>query len=231
MFACVRCRRLRCASVSATATTEHTSVFVAPARPPPMTSSSPTPTTPPSIPMPPPSPDVRIACPHGACPYTGDTHALLMRHLRRRHGVRTETYACDVTGCEAVFTSRDNLVRHRRRVHDAMRWRCTDCAATFGTALAYRVHARTAHSHAPLYVCDACDTRHESATAYTTHRMFVHGIGGTAHRCAACDTLFQSAWHQRRHRCRPAAATATTSRCRCAAQAHCCHGGGEVGSE
>lgn len=141
------------------------------------------------------------ACSFPDCRYVSDCEVLLQRHLRRVHAEGRPTWTCDVKGCGACFTTRDNLARHVRNVHSQDRWKCTECDAKFSHALSYRIHCRAVHSQEPRYECELCNLSLPTATLFLTHRMHVHGVGGVAHVCPECSLVFQSKWHLRRHKC------------------------------
>lgn len=143
-----------------------------------------------------------FVCAFPECSYVGESKQLLSRHRRRVHSEQRTSWACEHKGCEASFTNRDNLARHCRNLHGTERWSCTECTEKFANALVYRVHCRTSHSMEPRFLCELCGVFLGSATHFVTHRMSVHGKGGSAHPCEFCAVIFQSKWHLRRHKCR-----------------------------
>jgi KRAB domain-containing zinc finger protein len=94
------------------------------------------------------------------------------RH-RSAHTV-SKPFMCDVDGCEKRFTAKDNVLVHKRTVHEKVRkYRCEHCDRAFAGSTELMRHRRL-HTGERPYVCKECAKTFVRRACARTHLCVKH---------------------------------------------------------
>lgn len=97
--------------------------------------------------------------------------------------IATEKKVYRCPSCPYNTTSRGNLHRHRRSVHQKKKEKCPSCDKTYATSYDLQIHISAVHRESPL-MCELCSERFKSRGSLRRHRAVKHSQGCNY----VCDT-------------------------------------------
>jgi DNA-directed RNA polymerase subunit RPC12/RpoP/ribosomal protein L37AE/L43A len=110
-----------------------------------------------------------FACLHADCDASFPRMEALEKHVERFHVAKN--YPC--IKCQQVFTSRKDLLAHRKDTHGP-EFECPHCSKMFHTKAALSKHQVTHNMVRPTFPCPLCDKTFLSQPSMLTHQRVAH---------------------------------------------------------
>jgi KRAB domain-containing zinc finger protein len=116
------------------------------------------------------------------------TPYLLKRHMLV-HSDPSKQFKCDI--CEAVFSSKMFLHRHKK-IHTQQNINtCQACFQSFKSWSGFKAHVKSKCGRAAYkYPCDKCEKCFFKAESLNRHNGLFHEIGGPVYKCDSCTRAF-----------------------------------------
>ena len=110
----------------------------------------------------------------------------------------TRKYVCLIEGCSSSFKYKQSLVRHKRSVHEGVKFECPVCGRMFGQSFDMKIHVETVHKQIKKFKCHLCGMEFGQAVKLKTHIDVVHNKI-KAFSCHLCNKSFADAGYRKVH--------------------------------
>jgi DNA-directed RNA polymerase subunit RPC12/RpoP len=117
------------------------------------------------------------------------------------HGVahsKVKAFRCDINQCNKSYARASALVKHKKVVHEGVKYECVECGKRFGQKDAMSKHFKTVHEEEKYFKCPKCGVQFGHKHHLTRHITTVHEKI-RAFQCEHCDKSFGLAIHRKRH--------------------------------
>ena len=110
-----------------------------------------------------------------------------------------KSVTCDICG-KSFFHSNQkfDLSRHKRNVHEGIRFPCEQCGQQFTQKYTLKAHVLGVHERIKRFKCDSCGKLFSRAGQLKTHINVVHN-GQKDHKCDSCGKVISQARNMRAH--------------------------------
>ena len=112
--------------------------------------------------------------------------------------VTRKSFECDE--CEAVYSNKQRLNEHKRRVHKGIskRYECTVCNDTFSSPFNRRRHIDITHKQVKSHSCDVCHASFSTKWNMQLHKR-QHHDDAPLFKCRKCEKSIKLAHHLCQH--------------------------------
>lgn len=107
-------------------------------------------------------------CPIPNCKSAFVLFGILKRHILERHS-DYKRYKCP--HCSLAFSSKDNLIYHRKKYHESSKYICSLCGKKNINAEHYKLHMRR-HLKQKSFTCDVCGYSTTTSSELKKHQKY-----------------------------------------------------------